>query len=486
LELPTFFTELRKNELLRERIWPSRKSDGPVHSFLEQEIRAQLLASATRLGHSLIDLYILTVRRLGSIAGRTREKADESIDKERERIHEFIKLLESQMNTPLVNRDWGAFDELSEIAQNFDLIMDANQDDIFDKSLDETARIFGSMLRSQQPVGGMSGEVSSQLVKQFRMPGYPFVLVSTDLLQEGEDLHTFCSSVFHYGIAWTPSSMEQRIGRIDRVRSLTERKLSSLGDVPPREENLLQVYYPYLDDTVEVLQVQRVLERMNTFLKLMHEGLILTGPKERSVNTAVEFLRGNRQIPQVRETLKSAFPAHPHLSETGRELATKDDVAASALNRFSDLADSELPGISVSWDRLLSPVVLMGTARLKSRIQPFMLLLRSLDGRILIRCVSPVGRVGPRDDQNEIVVSVQKSGVKIGAIETDEERTYDLTVEDDILLTRIDDIDRERLAALVRRTVGQADLLEQIHLPGRDESLETFRADLESEVGHVI
>jgi hypothetical protein len=486
LELPTFFTELRKNEVIRDRIWPLRQCVDANRLFLEQEIRAQLLASTARLGHSLIDLYVLTIRRLGSIAGRTREKVDENVDREQERIDNFINLLVSQMNTPREERDWGAYDELSEIAKNFDLIMDVNQDDIFDKSLDETSRIFGGWLRSQQPVGGMWGKVSPVLVKQFRMPGYPFVMVSTDLLQEGEDLHTFCSSVYHYGIAWTPSSMEQRIGRIDRVRSLTERKLTELSEIPPKRENLLQVYYPYLDDTVEVLQVQRVLERMNTFLKLMHEGLILSGPKERSVDTQIEFLRGNRQIPQVHETLKSAFPAQPHFSEISCTLTVNEDVANSILKRFADLVDTSLPGISIIWDRLFSPVALLGTAKLKSRIQPFILQLRSLDGRILIRCVSPVGRVGPRDDQEKLIRSVQKSRAKLGAIETDEERTFDLTVEDDILLTGKDDIDRERLAALISRTVDRADLLEQIHLPGHDESLELFRPDLENEVRYGI
>jgi hypothetical protein len=55
------------------------------------------------------------------------------------------------------------------------------------------------------------------MVRQFRMPGYPFVLLSTDLLQEGEDLHTFCSDVYHYGLAWTPSAIEQRIGRVEHL-----------------------------------------------------------------------------------------------------------------------------------------------------------------------------------------------------------------------------------------------------------------------------
>ncbi len=79
----------------------------------------------------------------------------------------------------------------------------------------------------------MTGQVSKTLVRQFRMPGYPFVLLSTDLLQEGEDLHTFCSDVYHYGLAWTPSAVEQRIGRIDRVRSKTERHREWLATLFP-------------------------------------------------------------------------------------------------------------------------------------------------------------------------------------------------------------------------------------------------------------
>ena len=56
----------------------------------------------------------------------------------------------------------------------------------------------------------------------------------TYLLQEGEDLHTFCSAVHHYGIAWTPSSMEQRVGRIDRVRSQSDRRAVGAGRRPRR------------------------------------------------------------------------------------------------------------------------------------------------------------------------------------------------------------------------------------------------------------
>lgn len=99
------------------------------------------------------------------------------------------------------------------------------------------------------------------------------MLVSTEVLQEGEDLHTFCDRVFHYGIAWTPSALEQRTGRVDRVGSLAERRLASLTAVPLADGDKIQVYFPYLQDTVEVVQNHRLFERMNTFLRLMHDGL---------------------------------------------------------------------------------------------------------------------------------------------------------------------------------------------------------------------
>ena len=90
------------------------------------------------------------------------------------------------------------------------------------------ARTFGAALSTQTPIGGMHGGVNSRLVRQFRMPGYPTVLITTDVLQEGEDLHTFCDRIVHYGISWTPSAMEQRTGRIDRIGSLTHRTLGAL------------------------------------------------------------------------------------------------------------------------------------------------------------------------------------------------------------------------------------------------------------------
>src|SRR5262249_20937095 len=158
--------------------------------------------------HPLIDLYILFINRIGSLSLRAREMTGEEASGEL--ANAYLDLLEAQLASP--GEESNGARELALAAEHFDLLLAVNLPDIRGLPLSGTAREFGQLLREQQPIAGMFGEINHTLVRQFRMPGYPVVLITTDLLQEGEDLHTFCSSVHHYGISWTPSSMEQRIG----------------------------------------------------------------------------------------------------------------------------------------------------------------------------------------------------------------------------------------------------------------------------------
>jgi hypothetical protein len=369
LEQETFLTELRRPDRadLRAVLWPESRPGSERDRFREQQHRAQVLATAARLGHSLIDLYVLTIQRLGSLELRTLEtESDEGGGSDHRRIiDEYLDVLEAQRVTPLGERGWAAFDELAQIAQNFDLILDVNAPEARAMPLAAASRFFGSMLRQQQPVGGMSGQINKTLVQQFRMPGYPFVLVTTDLLQEGEDLHTFCSAVHHYGIAWTPSSMEQRIGRIDRVRSHSERRLSGLAAIPDGAD-LLQVYYPHLEDTVEVLQVQRVLERMNTFLRLMHEGLSVPSSDQRRVDVSREMIDGRRTVEPIRGRLRSAFPIPDWALRGGRQaLAVDAGLAATVIDRFERLAEAEYAAPTITWEPSARNGMLLGTAKPK-------------------------------------------------------------------------------------------------------------------------
>ena len=482
LENRTFFTELRRRPTLREKIWPQPTTQAPVAFVREQELRGRLLTAAARLGHAFVDLYIATISRIGSLRIGAGEAGDDDNDSAGPPgITEFLDRLERQMNEPLGQRPWSAFDELSEIAANFDLILDVNAHETRAAPLEDAARRFGTLLSRQQPAAGMAGQVNRTLVSQFRMPGYPLVLVSTDLLQEGEDLHTFCSSVYHYGISWTPSSMEQRIGRIDRVRSQTDRRLASLGRMPDDAEKL-QVYFPHLQDTIEVVQVQRVLTRMNTFLRLMHEGLILPDEKDRRIDLRREMLAERPAVPQIRERLQTAFAVQPDtLKGTRHALAVSRERPERVQRWFESLVTAPLPGVEMRWEKTNEPGRLYGTVFLGDRQQPFSLLLRSIADRIIVRCISPIGQVLSDDGLSEVESHSSAQHVRIGAIRTEDKRTYDLTIEDDVLVQSVEAVDTSRVAWLTNRVTVAADDLERALLPGQDHPLEVFKEDLAKE-----
>ena len=486
LAIETFFTKLRERPELRADLWPEPEDKCRTTRFRKREWRASLLASAARLGHAFIDLYVLIVSRLQSLdQGSQQRGVDDDSDSNIDQITQYLDLLEQQRTTSKKTRGWRAFDELSDVATNFDLIIDVNAPDIRDKHVDDATKEFGSMLGRQQPVGGMSGKVNETLVRQFRMPGYPLVLFSTDLLQEGEDLHTFCSSIHHYGISWTPSSMEQRIGRIDRVRSHSDRRLSSLSEDGLDGKDKLQVFFPHLEDTVEILQVHRVLDRMNVFLRLMHEGLTVSTTEQRTVNASHEFAKFRKPPEQIRGRLKTAFPVlPPHLVGTRESLPKVPDYYSDIQTRFKKLSSGGLPGLTIQWEREANECVLTGTARLINRIQPFTLILDSVDRFPVVRCLSPVGRVDPDDEMNAVLAAVSAIPMKVGAIVSKDERSYDLTVEEEVILSDDDEVNRLRISGLIERVVHNADILEQRLLPGHDQSLDAFRDDLRKEVDH--
>jgi len=481
LEERTFFTELLKPEWrdLRADIWPATTGMELADQFRESELRAQMLASTARLGHGLIDIYLLTIGRLKTLEPRHLESDDdESANLKSRRLVEYLGRLDEQRRTALPDRRWAAFDELREVASNFSLVLDVNTPEVRATPLGEVARLFGTLLGQQQPVGGMFGQVSKKLVQQFRMPGYPLVLVTTDLLQEGEDLHTFCSSIHHYGISWTPSSMEQRIGRIDRVRSQTDRRLSGL-DRAHHGDELLQVHFPHLQDTVEILQVERVLERMNVFLRLMHEGLVTNAVADKHIDVQQTLARGRRPVEVITKRLQSAFRIEDALLNGGiRELEVTQALAETITDRLQALRTTVRNPMSIKWSSSQNSGQLLGTMKLNSgRIQPFTLVIDSLESRLVLRCVSPVGVVDFKAMGEAIAVSASSHRVRLSAVTDRDEGSYNLTVQEDVLLADRRH-DAPRASALLERVGAEADRIELIHLPGQDRSLDVFHDTL--------
>ena len=476
LEEPTFFTGLAARPELRRALWPDPPGDLDARAaHRERELRRQLLSSVARLGHSFIELWILAVRRLSSL--RQRVKEDDSASGSL--IQDFLELLETERTAG--SSALSAFRELQASSEHFRLLLDVNLPELRTLPLHQVSRVLGQILGFQRPIGGMFGAVNRRLVRQFRMPGYPIVLFTTDLLQEGEDLHLFCSEVYHYGISWMPSSMEQRVGRIDRVNSQTERRLIGLGRTPAGEEKL-QVFYPHLPDTVEVLQVRRVLERLNRFLRLMHRDLGDQEDREKKIHLDEELLRLSWDIAPIEGRLESAFPIREDLLEGPRgELAITPDLAKNWFARFRRLIEQPWPGLQIDWDPDSRPDAPQGSAHLGSRQQPFTLLLQSLDGHILLRCASPIADVDEDHDLDEFTQLSRKLPVNVGVWRDARKRVWHLSVEAEVLLGT-EEHDVARAAWLVRRVTKAADRLEQVVAPGVDATPNELREDLDHEV----
>lgn len=480
LSMRTFFTQLRANETLGHLLPIDdttsaarvTERDDFVQDFRRREIRREMVSAMCRLGNPVIELFILMANRLGTLQLGARKEGDN----EAALIGSFLWRLEEQSADP---ERFTTFRELRDALAHSDLLIDLNLPDARTAPLGELSVLFGQrLLREQQPVGGMSGRVNETLVRQFRMPGFPLILVSTDLLQEGEDLHTFCSAVHHYGISWMPSSMEQRIGRVDRVNSATQRRLSGLT-AEPHGSQLLQVYYPHLRDTVEVLQIDRVLHRMAEFVRMMHEDLVREQREERRIDINTEILRPARSVEVPATILHTAFPVHESMLQgESRPLEVDPQAAGRLRERFHSLK-SRLAHPGIDWHDTAEDGSLIGVLKIGQRRQPFTLFLRFTSGRMLVRCVSPIGRVSA-DDRHQLtsIGSVHSALVRIACVEAEAEG-YSLTAEGDVLLGD-PQADVLRIRRLIDSVCREADEAEEQFL-GLDESPAVTLQQLASE-----
>ena len=470
LGITTFITELVKRPRLREQIWPEDAGEDFRGPFRRREQRRELLSAMCRLGASYVDLYLLAIQPIGSLELKAESASQAPVD---ELANAFLDVLEQQME----HREFGAFYELSHAASAFDLILAVNFPDVPNGELDELAQRYGAVLQRQVPVGRMAGGVNKRLVSQFRMPGFPLVLVTTDVLQEGEDLHTFCRRIVHYGITWTPSAMEQRTGRIDRIGSLVQRQLDG-RDGPAEPEELLQVHYPHLQDTVEVLQVRCVLRRLNKFFRLIHTPKGDADQLTSRLDAAKEILEELDELPVFEGLLESAFPVRDQWLQ-GRLTAdafTRPDIAEhhGHLERLWEQLCERYAVRTLRSARALMhrAFVLVTGGRLLPRDaeergaeQEIRLELRSRvagDG-VILRCVTEIGDVDIRENDevlDELYALQRDLGRAKVCVRPDESSGTDrLFVEADLIFhPRTTQL--EELELLVRRTALAAAKLE--------------------------
>lgn len=127
---------------------------------------------------------------------------------------------------------------------------DANEDSGTDASTVTLANV-------QVATGVTHRDTRARLMRAFNTPFFPDILVCSEVMGEGVDLQRFCRHVIHHDLAWNPSSIEQRTGRIDRIGCKAE------GRQP------IVVYLPYLAGTSDERQYKVMSDRERWFRVVM-------------------------------------------------------------------------------------------------------------------------------------------------------------------------------------------------------------------------
>ncbi len=110
----------------------------------------------------------------------------------------------------------------------------------------------GMEVKLYDAVRTVTGDTENRnvLLETFNSPFPPLTLVCSTVGQEGVDMHRFCRTLVLHDLSWNPAKLEQRVGRLDRVASLSRVR---------REP--VEIYVPYLAEGYDSWKFRRVLRR---------------------------------------------------------------------------------------------------------------------------------------------------------------------------------------------------------------------------------
>jgi superfamily II DNA or RNA helicase len=177
---------------------------------------------------------------------RTLEHMDASSMSWQNKFHSFIKFLTQKCAT---DERQNYLDAVSRI-QTGGIRIESEEDE--DRG--DTKTVLANV---QQATGKTKQDARARLMRAFNTPFFPDILVCSEVMGEGVDLQRFCRHIIHHDLAWNPSTIEQRTGRIDRLGCKAE------GRQP------IVVYLPYLAGTADERQYRVMSDREQWFRVVM-------------------------------------------------------------------------------------------------------------------------------------------------------------------------------------------------------------------------
>ena len=209
------------------------------------DIMRRFLRVTTTLARCFPLVDLDSIKPVDAIA-QTLDHADESGVSWRNKFHGFMCFLASQCST----EERRLYIEAVQRTQTGSIRVE----DVEDEDA-ETRRM--TLANVQVAMGETKRDKRARLMRAFNTPFFPDILVCSEVMGEGVDLQRFCRHVIHHDLAWNPSTIEQRTGRVDRIGCKAE------GRHP------IFVYLPYLAGTADERQYQVMSDREQWFRVVM-------------------------------------------------------------------------------------------------------------------------------------------------------------------------------------------------------------------------
>ena len=183
------------------------------------------------------------------------DASDMSMTKRVQEFLRFAKELAERGRRQVASEEEGRVDPLSEYLKAIAVQTRGEEDE-------EATGTDVVTFRVQQPVrmvyGDTKRDTRERLMLAFNSPMFPEILISSAVLGEGVDLHRFCRYVIHHDLCWNPSTIEQRTGRLDRIRCKAEATLRPIV-----------VYEPFLGGSADEKMFRVVNDRERWFQIVM-------------------------------------------------------------------------------------------------------------------------------------------------------------------------------------------------------------------------
>lgn len=237
------------DEIIRARamaLTEAQLSDEELETL--KEVMRRFLRVATTLARCFPLAELDSIKPVEAVA-RTLNHVDASGESWRHKFDGFVDFLTAQCSTD----ERKLYLEAARRTQTGGIRVEGEDEDENPNADAGTV----TLANVQVATGATRRDTRARLMRAFNTPFFPDVLVCSEVMGEGVDLQRFCRHVIHHDLAWNPSTIEQRTGRIDRLGCKAEGRQS------------IVVYLPYLAGTADERQYRVMSDREQWFRVVM-------------------------------------------------------------------------------------------------------------------------------------------------------------------------------------------------------------------------